>query len=188
MTRHKVSIYEPLSIDGYELCYPTRQEDFEAINTQVDGSPRKSTWRPMAMRIIQEDEGKHLRESDAPWLGSHALIFRRRAIEALEPLLSESGEFLPLDCGEVNISMFNPRCATDAFDEGASSVLRFSSGRIMAINRYVFRPEAVGELHAFKISSLRVSPTLLSREFVERWRSSGLKGLDFREVWSVDLS
>jgi hypothetical protein len=51
------------------------------------------------MRIIREDEGQTLHESDSPWLGSHALVFKARAVKALGPLLREYGELLPLLCG-----------------------------------------------------------------------------------------
>src|SRR5262249_56741073 len=89
-------IYMPLSAEGFELCHPERQDDFETLNVQIDGTPRLAMWRPIPVRLVHEDAGKKLVGSDSPWLGSHALIFRRSAIDKLGALLEEHGELLPL--------------------------------------------------------------------------------------------
>jgi hypothetical protein len=100
--------------------------------------------------------GKHLRESDSPWLGSHALIFREQAAKVY-PLLAANGELLPLACAEAKLSIYNPTNLLDGLDENASSALRFSSGRIMSITRHVFKPEVVRDAEIFKLSCLRVA-------------------------------
>jgi hypothetical protein len=79
--------------------------------------------------------------------------------------------------------MYNPTRVVEALDEPASSVIRFSDGRIMMIQRHVFRADVIGETDVFKLPNLRVSPTFLSQRFVDRWEASGLKGLDFERVW-----
>jgi hypothetical protein len=182
--KSKVGIYTPLGLDGYELCHPVSQDDFETINVEVSGTRRQSSWKPIPMRLIREDEGQELVMSDSPWLGAHALIFRPSVVEALGPMLQEYGELLPLACSEADVVMYNPTRVIDAFDEAASSVLRFSGGRIMLIQRHVFRADVVGEIDVFKIPNLRASPTFLSHRFVDRWKASGLKGLEFKQVWA----
>ena len=181
--RSKSGIYTPLGADGHELCHPFRQEDFETINVEVDGTPRASTWKPLPMRLIREDEGQRLALSDSPWLGSHALIFKPTVVEAVGPILRQYGELLPLICSEAEVVMYNPTRLIDALDESTSSVVRFSEGNIMWIKRYGFRADVVGELDIFKIPNLRLSPTFLSERFVDRWRKAGLAGLDFERVW-----
>lgn len=180
----KLCVYTPLGLDGYELCQPVRQDDFEAINIDVNGVPRQSIWRPIPMRIVREDEGQKLATSDSPWLGANALIFRPNAVAALGHLLRNNGELLPLECPEAELSIYNATRIVDALDESASSVLRFSNGRIMLVQRYVFRAEAIDDIDVFKIPNLRVSPTFLSQHFVDRWKTSGLRGLEFKQVWA----
>jgi hypothetical protein len=177
-----MTVYTPFASGDYELCHPVNQDDFETINVQIKGEPRQATWKPIKMRLIKENEGRMLLPSDSPWLGSHALIFRPSVIEVLGSLLWEYGELLPLSCRDADVSIFNPSRILDAFDEAASSVLRFSSGRIMIVNRYVFRPEVISGVEIFKIPNLRVSPTFVSERFVERWNSGGLAGLGFKRV------
>jgi hypothetical protein len=124
------SVYVPLSLDEFELCQPVRQVDFETINLQINGEPRHETWRPIAMQLIHEDEGKNLLPSDSPWFGSDALIFRLAAIDALGAELRKYGELLPVACTEAELLIFNPTRVVDALGEKASSLVRFSSGRI----------------------------------------------------------
>jgi hypothetical protein len=44
---------------------------------------------------VTADEGQAFNTSDFPWLGSHVLVMRRPAIDALQEILQSSGEFLP---------------------------------------------------------------------------------------------
>jgi hypothetical protein len=181
----KAGIYTPLGLDGYELCHPVNQDDFERINVEVNGTPRQSDWKPIHMRLVHDDQGQQLAESDAPWLGAHALIFRRNAVESIGTALREHGELLSLACPEADVLLYNPTRLVDALDEAASSILRFNNGRIMMIQRHVFRADVVRDVEIFKIPNLRVSPTFLSHHFVDRWKSSGLKGLEFKQVWAL---
>jgi hypothetical protein len=178
------AVYEPERAEGFEFCYPGRGEDFETLNITIDGTPRHGTWRSPPMRLVRKDEGKRLAESDSPWLGSHALIFRRHALGELEALLLSYGELLPVACSEADLVIFNATRVLNALDEQASGIERLSSGRIMRITRHVFRPEVISGVDIFKIPNLRVSPTYVSERFVERVKATGLRGLIFNKVWS----
>jgi hypothetical protein len=177
-------IYTALGSDGCEFCHPIDRSDFRKITNEINGISRLSTWKPIPMEIIHEDEGRRLLESDSRWFGSDALIFRTKAIDALGPLLRENGELLPLLCDEAEVWMFNPTRVIDALDEAASDLERLPAGRIVWIKRHVFKPEMIRGIDTFKIPSLRASDTFLSECFVEQWTSAGLKGLEFVKVWA----
>jgi hypothetical protein len=177
-------IYEPLSDEGFELCQPVREEDYETISRQICGTARGQSWRPLAMRLVRVDEGKKLSVSDAPWLGSDALIFRGSVIDRLGDMLRQYGECLPIDCPDAQLWFFNPTTIVDAMDEDVSTLRRFSSGKIMRVMRYAFRCELVAGVDVFKIPNLQVSPTFVSERFVRAWASAGLRGLVFNKVWS----
>lgn len=180
----QMRIYTPLGSDGHELCHPVDPCDFEAINVSIDGTPRQSKWKQLTVRVVRNDGEKDLIESDAPWLGVHALIFRARAVELMKPTLRTFGELLPLKCSDADLWIYNPGRLADALDESASSVLRFKDGRLMLIQRHVFNANAVRNVDVFKIPNLRVSPTFVGQRFVDRWHASGLKGLEFKQVWT----
>src|SRR5690606_4550179 len=160
------AVYVPLGVEGFEFCHPVDEGDFETLNVQIDGTQRAPRWSLPQMRLVREDEGKSLTESDSPWLGSHVLIFRKRALEHVGACLEEHGELLPVGCSDAELAIFNPR-VVDALDESASSVLRFSNGRIMRVMKHVFRADVVAETSVFKIPNLRVSPTFVGERFVE---------------------
>jgi len=178
-------IYKPLGSEHFEDCHPVNGDDYETLNVTLNGAPVGDTWRSPAMHMIRKDGRKKLAVSDAPWLGSKALIFRPRVIAAMGELLRDYGELLPLACNEPDLVIFNVTRVIDALDEQASTIARFpSSGRIMAIERYVFHPEIVAGVDIFKIPTMRFCPTFVSDRFVEAWTSAGLRGLDFPLVWS----
>lgn len=179
----KAGVYLPVGGDGYELCHPIGETDFERINVEVNGVSRGASWSALPMRLVHEDRGKRLIESDTPWLGAHALIFRAKAARALDTMLRQYGELLPVECNEADMAIYNVTRVIAALDEQASSVVRFADGRLMMIQRYAFRAEVVRDVDVFKIPNLRVSPTYVSHRFVEFWRSSGLTGLEFKRLW-----
>ncbi len=174
-----MSVYKTTRLTGCELCHPINQSDFETIIVQINGELRKSHWKPIWMRLVQEDEGKRLIEADAPWLGPHGLIFKESATNVLKTLLEENGELLPLVCDGGPLWIFNPTRVVDALDEANSKLKRFKSGGIMMIDKHVFREKIVRDLHIFKIPNLRSSPVFVSQRFVDLWKSTGLIGLDF---------
>ena len=182
-----VGMYTPLGLDGYELCHPVNQDDFERISVEVNGTPRQAGWRPMPVRLVHDNVGRDLVKSDSPWLGAHALIFRSSTIASMGAMFRENGELLPLACMEADLWMYNPTRVVNALDEGASSVLRFADGRIMVIQRHVFRADVVRQIDIFKIPNLRVSPTYVSHRFVDQWEVFGLKGLEFKQVWAPSI-
>jgi len=168
--------------DRAELCHPV-DEAFEMLDQLLNGQPRKTGWVPLPMELIQEDEGRPLRQVDCPWCTDCVLLFRQQAVEKLRPILEAHGELLAIN-GAVELQLFNATCVLDALDEGVSSIARFRSGGILEIRRYAFRAEVLGEYHLFKIPNWRVSPIYVSDVFVDAWTSANLRGLTFKEIWT----
>ena len=176
-------VYLPEPEEGFELCHPKHPSDFEVLITQLNGQSRRSTWIPIPMEIVHDDEGIRLERADSPWLGSHAMILRQDAAALVAPALSEWGELLPLACSEAPLLVYNPTHVVDALDEEASDLDRFSSGRIMMITRYVFRSDRIGSSTVFKIPELRSSPTFFTEPLKRDWTAAGIRGVHFRLVW-----
>jgi hypothetical protein len=180
-------IYKPtVSEDGdYEWCNPVQSEDFERIVVEINGEPRQADWKPLVMQIHREDErGRKRIVSDAPFHGHHAFIFKPRAVAALGPLLRANGELLPVQCEGEDLMIYNPTRVLDALDEDASELVRFkSSGSVALIKRYAFRPDVIKDVDIFKIPNVRNSPTFVGQRFIDIWKSAGLVGLDFNQVW-----
>ena len=177
------SIHKYSSIENSELCHPAHSVDFDIFSDMVNGFTRSKEWEPIEVEIIHEDESGKLCYSDAPWLGSHAPIFRRRTLSLLEDLLRGHGEFLPLACEEEDLYVFNVTRLINALDVQNSTVSRFSSGKLMRITQYSFHEDRLHGAVLFKIPDLRVSPVFCSQIFVDSWRSAGFTGLDFPLIW-----
>lgn len=171
---------------GYELCHPIVSKDFEAIRSKINGKHLGSDWQPISVKIIKIDDGKSLKTSDSPWIGSNSLIFRSKSLGKIEYLLCEHGELLPLHCFEEKLVIFNPTKIINALDESSSSVYRFDDGRIFGIKKYEFVLNTIKNIHIFKIPNLLVSPTFVSDKFVEEWKAMGFKGIFFEKVWSSE--
>ena len=178
-------VYLPEPASDAELCLPEKESDFFALDDSLAGRPIGEAWQSPPMKLIQKDRGRKLARSDSPWLGSSSLVFRDKAVDGLQSLLTESGEVLPLSSSEPGLFIFHVTRIVDALDEEGSEVSRLSSGRIMSIERYKFRADVIAGLELFKITSLKSSPIFVGEHFVERWRELGLVGLDFQQIWKA---
>jgi hypothetical protein len=178
-----MTFYEPLVAEGYEWVNACDDRDYETF-LSFDGQPRAMTWKPIKVRRVLADEGQVFKPSDFPWLGGHALVMRRNAVEALRDILEGQGEILPLATEDgVELGVFNAR-TVDALDEAHSSVMRFpGTNRIMRITKVAFVPHALRGVDIFRLPH-RASSTYVSQRFVERADSAGLRGLEFNTAWS----
>lgn len=176
-------IYEPLVAEGYEWVNAVQDEDYEVF-LQLDGQLRASTWKPIAVRRVRADERQAFNPSDFPWLGSHALIMRRAAVDALRDILDANGEVLPLSTDDgLELFVLNARIV-DALDEANSSLMKFpGTDRIMRIKKIAFVTSKIEGIDLFRLPH-RASPTYVSERFVERVKAAGLRGLVFNKVWS----
>jgi len=167
-----------------ELAHPLDQDHFETLNVEINGRPRKDQWQPISMRLVTEEyDGRPFRTVDAPWLGCHALVFKREVVESLGGYLNKWGELLPLDCEDRELFVYNPRHSISALNEEESAVVRFSSGRIMMIKQHAFIRQKLVGIEVFKIPNLRVSSTYVTQGFVDQWLRAGLTGIEFELVW-----
>lgn len=174
-------VYEPTVRPGFEWVLPVRDTDNETL-WSLDGTPRQATWQPVPVtRLTTADDGTQRAEADLPWLGSHVLVLRARAAEALAPLLEPHGELLPLACPDANLWLYNATTVIDALDETRSKLIRFDDGTILAIEHYEFRPERLTPV--FKVPQLLRGPLFVTEELAEAITTAGLTGLDLTELW-----
>lgn len=179
-------VYEPGVRPGFEWVLPVHDTDHEYL-WSLDGTPRRDTWRPVAVsRLTEADDGSPRAEADLPWLGGHVLVLRPSAVAALGPLLERHGELLPLACPDADLWLFNTVTVVDALDEDRSELVTFDDGTILAVEHYEFRPEAVAPV--FKVPQLLRGPLFVSDEFASALTTAGLTGLELTERWSQPAS
>jgi hypothetical protein len=178
-----MNIFEPVVGKGYEWVNTCNDDDYEVF-WSLDGQSRAADWKPIRVTRVRADERKDFKQSDFPWLGSHALVLSKPAVEALADIMAANGELLPLiDAGGMELFVFNAR-VVDALDEKRSRLVRFpGTQQIMRVDRHSLVPEVVAPLDIFRLPH-KASPTYVSERFIERVRSAELRGLVFNRVWT----
>jgi len=133
-------------------------------------------------------EAKALFDRGVPdYIFSRSSLFSQSAVNALSPLLLPTGEFLPVEVSGTNTVVYAYHCVhlSEAFDTVESDFECSSPGVISTFNRYVFRPEMLKNVHAFRLAAdaLRTS-IYVTDEVVSVVSSHGLTGFKFKLVWS----
>ena len=179
-----MKLYTPIVLEGQEWVVPRQEDNLEWL-WALHGNQQLAAWHPPRVDFLRAREnGFPLEYSDFPWLTGGVLILRARALQVLGPTLGDYGEVLPLVCDEP-VSLLNVTTLIDALDNEASRVACFDDGSILEVEKYVFRPEAIGEAQLFRLPAdvLRQSPIYLQEPLVRRIGESGLSGVAFDLVW-----
>lgn len=168
--------------EGTEWCHTVNSDDLERLIVEIDGTPRRATWKPIPMKIMRKALRHRVKPSDSPFSSSSELIFRPSAIEKMKPILDAHGELLPLACPDAELWVFNPTIVLDALDNKASIGSRDADGEFIIIDKYAFHAGVVKGVDMFKLANWRASPTFVSDRFVDLWHASRLRGLVFKEM------
>jgi hypothetical protein len=158
--------------------------DLNEFLRRFDGSPMKRPWTDVRIGWVPESRSP---KGDFVHLMLDLPVFSLRAIEALGDLLQGYGEILPTSCEGEQLFFFNVTNVIDALDESNSEVIRFH-GRpeIMRIARYAFFKERLTGAPIFKIPQFLTGRVFVTDPFVERVKSTELKGFGFPRLWSTD--
>lgn len=180
-----MTIYHAWPAEGYDLCQPEDEEDWFTIAKASNGQLQKAHLDMKSFRIVSSFRDQRWKRADSPWLGEHAMVFRPKAAEALEAMLTQYGDLIQITANGEPAFIYNVTNLLDALDLKASDIARFpDSGDVMHVRRYEFLPTVIRDSDIFKVSGLRSSPTFLSERFVREWDAHGLTGLVFRNLWS----
>jgi hypothetical protein len=178
-----MKIYTPAPLEGAEWVTLHDPDPDQWERLCVLQGPVAPGWRAPRMSFIRQlEDGTARKYSDCPWCLHTVIVIRDRALPSLRPLLQGHGEIVPVPCDEP-ISLFNATAIVDGLDEDRSTIARFDSGEVLAIERHVFKPDAIGNVEIFKLPG-RASNIYLRDTVVRRVGELGLLGLAFDMVWT----
>lgn len=177
-------IYIPAVVEGVEWIILQDPEQWETFSALC--GPVGSGWQAPQMQFIEEQDDLTARQySDFPWCSHDVLVVRDRALPLLRPMLEQYGEILPLLCAEP-VWLFNATNIIDALDEERSTIVRFTDGAVLAIEKHVFRSDAIGDAEIFRLPG-RASNIYVRETVVRRIGELGLLGIAFDLVWADDV-
>jgi len=175
--------------DKYQI-FVSLQDNALNITRRFDGTPIGSSWSPLKVGVCEDENTGPRQSSDFPAFKRHIPVFSQRAVDALEDLLKENGEILPLKCDDPKCNndvyyAYNVTCVADVLDHDKSEIVRFkSSGRIMDIEQYFFEADRLSNLVIFKIPELPTMNVFVTEPFIQRVQEAGLTGFEFEVAWS----
>jgi hypothetical protein len=167
--------------DRYRPLTVVHEHDFQKLSALHD-QPIPLRWVPVQVEWLDERDSLRKPIADFPSFGG-VLVFRQTALDALEDLLESNGVILPLQMSGESVFAYKVTCEVDALDEDRCDLTRFSTGRIMGVQRFAFFPGSIDGVPIFKVPQLR-SQVFVTDAFVERVREWSLTGFVLNQVWS----
>ena len=164
--------------DKYE-CISVAREHRRLLEAFCDGKSLTDTWKPIPVQVDSSVGGP----GDFPSLDCHAPVFSERAWLALEPLVGNSAEALPLIYPrDRHYFVINVLDLVNCLDDARSEIVRYSDGGISHVRAYTFAVVRTANKHFFKIPETSGPEVLVSDRFISAVESNGLKGLIFKKL------
>lgn len=169
-------------LEMFDSLVPVKSLSVEEIQS-FDGRSHLKDWKPIKLERMEPE--KKLKLSDAPGFGM--IIFSKKAIECLKPLINNYVEVLPLECSEGEYTLINIITVLKAIDYEKSVYDTFSDGkRIMSFDKYSFLPQVVSGIPIFKITDEKIGRGFVSDEFKKVVEENKLSGFKFKLVWDSE--
>lgn len=170
-------------VDNYDNFIP--EIEFSADEVQsFDGRTKKSNWIPLKVKRMEPDKGLEL--GDAP--GFTFPVFSRKALDILNPIISESSEILELITYDGEYYGINVTAVLNVIDYSKSEYRTYSDGkRIMAFKKYAFvQSSKLIKHNIFKITDEPTRRAFVSDRFKNMVEENELVGFKFKLVWDSE--
>jgi hypothetical protein len=139
-----------------------------------DGTRLADIWPEVK---VQFEEVKKPFGDFPPTGTSEVLILTKKALELVKPLLRGNGEILPLRCEAEELYLFNITTVMNCLDYSGIEANYFSSGKLMWIEKYAWKPNCLDGIHIFKIPESKTSKFVSGafKRLVEQHKLVGLR-------------
>ena len=164
--------------DKYECIVLNNPETDYSILYRFNGKPIDN-WTNIEVVI----EGKKkLKKGDFLDLSTHIPVFNKNAISCMREILSPYGQILPLNCRGGDFFAYNVTTVIDGLNEEKSEIIRFPSGKIMNITKYIVNRDKLSGQCIFKIKQAELMDVFVTQDFVEIVKKYKLSGFDFHPI------
>jgi len=176
-----MNVYILKSDAKYKTIVPIGSPEVLDELKRFNGKPIGKSWEPLRVEFDEELPTNGL-ASDFPHFLTHVPAFSKRAVKLLADLLEPRGEILPLICDSGQYFAYNVTTLVDAMDLELSSLVRFSSGRIMHVNKYVLCEERIQDPMIFKLPQVPLMSVFVTEPFLRLVKEANLSGFSFVPV------
>ena len=184
-------IIEP-DLENYYPVGPQNNDDLHMILEHIDEPTKFSTWQPIIVEILSEDNDEENGRSNetsktealADLMDFNATfinVISERGKQHLSNFFNESGELLPVILNSERYYIHHVTKVLDALDLNKSEVERFSSGRLMRVIKYVLKENIVDNHDIFRLIGVK-RLVFASERFVHAVKEGGLLGFKFVPV------
>ncbi len=186
-----MNVYRVTPAVGFRFLAAPDERSVQAMPALFRGAPSTALWEPPNLQLHHAHRSDQ--DPDCPyWIGS-ALVFSRRAVDALADLLS-GVELLPLHVPPNQFGFhydyvaLNVLNVIDCVDKSRSVIKRFpSSDRVMHIPKPAFHTGALTGIGLFKIPETPHGPIYATEQLRARYKRAQLTGLAFKLVYRPPL-
>lgn len=165
-------------------------KSISSVNYQFFNTDSLVSSRKVDRRDFSEEEKiifTKVSSEKLKYIGDIALINSSCSMvfsEKAKSVFSNAGSFFKFTNLE-DFELFTPE-TIDALDYEKSEFRYFSDGRIMGVEKFIFKEELISNVEAFRIKDFNAYPTFLTDKFVEKYKANNLTGIEFFCVYDSE--
>ena len=173
------------NFDGFEtLQLVNADQDYDKYFKEkiYTNFPLINEWESV---YVHTQDGEKYSDNPHFWAGAGIPVFSKKAIDALQELLKDDVELLPIVHNKYEYFIIHITNVLDAIDYDKTQLKRLKSGLIVGFENYAFLGDKV-KSNIFKVylnNKIYPSSVFVTDKFREYAIKSRLVGFDFVEVW-----
>lgn len=165
---HTYRTYEPIPKDGYK-------------SYMFDGVPVKErTFDKIYPSKYKDEIDKPIGDVFSVEISS--FILNEKSYKALYPYLKNHSQIFKIKSDNKIFYVVNVIDIIDCLNYDKSELKYFSSGRVMDVEKYVFKTEKLKNATIFKLPEFPKSISYVTEEFKKAVEKNNIKGFKFKEL------
>lgn len=164
-------------VEKYHSFVLANEIPYAILDPLDEANPIEKKWTSVQVKLEKSYE-----MGDFAYLRPGVPVVSSSALEILRPIISVDVEFLPINLESEPFFAIHVLTTLDCLDMKRSEIVRFPSGGIMDIDKFVLKAGCVAEHAMFRLKKAESKYVFVSDEFKSVVTKNNLKGAIFKIV------
>lgn len=134
------------------------------------------------VELVRADWRQRAKKADFPCYGTNFIFMRDYVYEKDKAFFEQFGVLFPVTSTKGDrLYVFNCDTLKDALDEEKSEFVRFDSGKVMMVEKHVFKDTIPESRIMFRMPYTN-NPIIVTDKFIEYYDANNYKGMNFKRI------
>ena len=176
-----MNYYKIYGADNFEHVNFLDESYYEKL-TQLKNQKTIEFGDKPQVELVKPDWRQKAKKADFPGYGTNFIFMRDYVYDKDKAFFEQFGVLFPVYSNKGDkLYVFNCDLLEDALDEEKSEFVRFDSGKVMMVEKHVFKNTIPESRIMFRIPYTN-NPIIVTDKFIEYYNANNYNGMNFKKL------